>query len=247
MKTLDPDQLKTYRARGHLTVEGIFGEAEIRAAIADAEIWAKEEIGKLDAGQQAWYVEGAITDRAVLRKLDNPIYLRPAFRSLAANEGLLAMVEQLIGPSPKAFFSQIFFKAAGGGGPKPVHQDNYYFGPNDPEGMVTVWIALDDADEGNGCLYYADGSNLGATIPHTAPEGEPFNLLIPDDAAAAYEMTPAPVPRGGVSFHHGNTLHQSSDNQSDRPRRACAIHYGNGNVELVHSNLSYDADVVVSF
>ena len=247
MKRLSDDQLRSYGSRGHLTVENVFGADDMAAAVADAEAWAADEIGKLNPTERAWYLEGAIADRAVLRKLDNPIYLRPVFRALAANDDLLAMVEQLIGPGPRVFFSQIFFKAPGGGGPKPVHQDNFYFGPNNLESMVTAWIALDDADVSNGCMYFGEGSNLGEVIPHTAPVGQPFNLLIPDDIAKDYEMTPAPVPHGGVSFHHGNTLHQSADNLSTSPRRACAIHYGNGSTKLVQAALDYDPDVVVSF
>ncbi|MFP6771397.1 MAG: phytanoyl-CoA dioxygenase family protein [Alphaproteobacteria bacterium] len=244
---LNQDQVRAYRDKGHLTVAPVFADRDIQTAVADAEAWAGEEISRLDAADRAWYVEGAIKERAVLRKLDNPVYLRPAFRALAGNETLLAMVAQLIGPDPQVFFSQIFFKAAGGGGPKPVHQDNFYFGPQDRDSMITAWIALDDADVENGCLFFGEGTNLGPVIPHTAPAGEPFNLLIPGDVAREFEMTPAPVLRGGVSFHHGNTLHQSSDNQSSRPRRACAIHYGNGGTSLVTPALTYDQAVVVKF
>ncbi|MBT3536705.1 MAG: phytanoyl-CoA dioxygenase family protein [Rhodospirillaceae bacterium] len=247
MIPLTQDQLRTYGEVGHLTVGSVFSDRDMQAVTDDAEAWARQELAKLAPSDRAWYVETAIKEQDVLRKLDNPIYLRPAFRALAANKTLLAMVEQLIGPDPTAFFSQLFFKAPGGGGPKPVHQDNFYFGPNDNESMVTVGIALDDAEVSNGCLYYADGSNQGPVLPHTAPEGQPFNLLIVDDIARDYEMTPAPVPRGGISFHHGNTLHQSADNHSDRPRRACAIHYGNGRTELLHSTLTYDPAVVISF
>lgn len=247
MNALSPTEIKTYREHGHLTVEGVFAATEMAAAIQDAEDWARGEIARMNEADKAWYVEGEVDGQPVLRKLDNPVYHRPPFRALAAAPALLSQVEQIIGPGARVFFSQLFFKSPGGGGPKPVHQDNYYFGPNDNEGMVTAWIALDDADEANGCLYYADGSNLDRVIRHTAPEGQPFNLLVPDDVAAGYEMTPAPVPRGGVSFHHGNTLHQSSDNLSDRWRRACAIHYANGKTELVRPALSYDPSVVVTF
>jgi phytanoyl-CoA hydroxylase len=45
-----------------------------------------------------------------------------------------------------------FFKPPEGGGPKPAHHDNFSFGPNDPEGVVTAGIALDDAALENGCL-----------------------------------------------------------------------------------------------
>ena len=81
------------------------------------------------------------------------------------------------------YFSQIFFKPPEGGGPKPVHQDNFYFGPRDRDEMVTAWVALDDATVENGCLYFGEGSNRGPVIPHVFPPGEPFNLLIPDEVA----------------------------------------------------------------
>ena len=247
MNCLNSQQIADYGARGHLTVEDIFSETQMDEAITDAETWAAEEIGKLNAADRAWYVEPEISDRAILRKLDNPVCLRPVFRALAGEKGLLSLVEQIIGPGPKVFFSQIFFKAPNGGGPKPAHQDNFYFGPNDNESMVTAWVALDDADESNGCLFFGEGTNNDNVIPHIAPEGEPFNLLIPDDVATQYKMTPAPVRRGGVSFHHGNTLHQSSTNRSDRWRRACAMHYGNRETQLVNSALTYDMDAVVLF
>ena len=45
-------------------------------------------------------------------------------------------------------------------------------------------------------------------------------------------MTPAPVRKGGVSFHHGNTFHQSGPNHSAHWRRACALHYVRNGVEF---------------
>ena len=96
-----------------------------------------------------------------------------------------------------------------GGGPKPAHQDNFYFGPTDIEGVVTAWIALDDATLENGCLYFGDGTNPGPVYAHFAPEGEPFNLQLPAAVLDRQPMAPAPVRKGGVSFHHGNTFHQS--------------------------------------
>ena len=108
------------------------------------------------------------------------------------------------------YFSQIFFKPPEGGGPKPAHQDNFYFGPNDEEGVVTAWVALDDATLENGCLHFGEGTNHGPVYAHEAPPGEPYNLQLPAALLARQPMSPAPVRRGGVSFHHGNTFHQSA-------------------------------------
>ncbi len=194
----------------------------------------------LPSSQRAWYVDGGVTGREVLRKLDNPHHHRAAVRELARKPALVGLVESLIGPGVSVSFSQIFFKPPEGGGPKPAHQDNYYFGPNDPEGVVTAWIALDDATLANGCLYFGEGTNRGPVYDHVAPPGEPYNLQLPAEILERQPMTPAPVLRGGVSFHHGNTFHQSGPNRSARWRRACALHYVNAHTVFDHPALPYD-------
>ena len=120
--------------------------------IDDIERWGEQALADLPPGQRAWYVDGGVKARQVLRKLDNPHQQREAVRRLGVPRAPGAMVEELIGPGVSVYFSQIFFKPPEGGGPKPAHQDNYYFGPNDPEALVTAWIALDDATLENGCF-----------------------------------------------------------------------------------------------
>lgn len=245
---LTEEQISRYREDGHLTVPGIFTDEEIETALDDVAQWTDEFIAALDDEKRAWYLErsGDIVDgRPVLRKLDDPVHFRPVFRELAAKPELVDLVEQVIGPGLRVYFSQVFFKPPKVGGPKPVHQDNYYFGPSDQEGMVTVWVALDEATVENGCLFYGKGTNRGPIYPHVAPPDEPFNLQIPEEEAAKHPMTPAPVPRGGVSLHHGNTFHRSSDNKSDRWRRACAIHYVNAGTDFANPALPYDRSKIV--
>lgn len=243
--SLSSQQTREFAEKGHLTVAGVFTDAEMDRATADAQDWAAETLAALPADQRAWYVERGTGDGQLLRKLDNPVAHREVFRALAGKPALTDLVRGIVGAPIKVYFSQIFFKPPGGGGPKPVHQDNYYFGPSRRDGMVTAWIALDDADVENGCLYYGDGTNLGPVYDHIAPEDKPFDLQIPAEEADRHPMTPAPVARGGVSFHHGNTLHQSSDNRSDRWRRACAVHYVNADTVFANPALPYDASLVV--
>lgn len=238
-------QIRLYRETGHLTVNDVFSGEEVDAALRDIETWSREFLASLPAEQQSWYLERG-TATPALRKLDHPVHERHVFRQMARQRKLVQYVEQLIGGGLRVWFSQVFLKPPGGGGPKPVHQDNYYFGPSHPDGVVTAWIALDDATPENGCLYYADGSNRGPVLPHVAPDGEPFNLQIEPETARAHHMTPAPVRRGGVSFHHGNTLHQSSDNSSDRARRAVAFHYVNAETDFASPALSYDRERIVA-
>lgn len=241
---LDDTQRMIYRHTGHLTVRDVFAPEKMDAAVADITAWSQETLDGLGAEERAWYVDGGVRDAEVLRKLDNPHTERAFFAELARDRALVELVEGFIGPGVSVYFSQIFFKPPKGGGPKPVHQDNFYFGPNDRDGVVTAWIALDAATVENGCLFFGDGTNRGPILDHVAPPDKPYDLQIPDAVASAIPMTPAPVPKGGVSFHHGNTLHRSSDNRSPNWRRACALHYVSNATRFATPALSYDDAVV---
>lgn len=235
----EPDKA-LYRHFGHLTVPGLFDAHEVDAVIEDIHAWGEEFLAELPPSQRAWFIDGGVTARAVLRKLDNPHHHRDSVRRLARTPALVAVVESLIGAGVSVYFSQVFFKPPEGGGPKPAHQDNFYFGPSDIEGVVTAWIALDDATLENGCLYFGDGSNNGPVYGHFAPESEPYNLQLPAAVLDRQPMSPAPVRKGGVSFHHGNTFHQSGPNHSPHWRRACALHYVRNDVEFATPALPYD-------
>jgi len=243
---LSEEQVSQYQRDGHLTVPGVFSSQQMDLALAEIETWGDEFHAQMNAQERSWYLEDPTDPTSPLRKLDNPVFHREYFQELAKGPALVEAVEQLIGKGVGVFFSQVFCKSPEGGGPKPVHQDNYYFDPDDTDALVTAWIAFDEATVENGCLHYADGSQQESLLEHTAPENEPFNLQINQSTAANYSMKPAPVPRGGVSFHHGNILHQSSSNLSSKPRRAAAFHYFRNDARLVKPTLPFDASYFVT-
>ena len=242
--TLAAEQIANYGDDGYLAVPDVFEAVQMDAATFDAMAWADETLASVSPQEAQWYVDaGAPGNR--LRKLDNPVHERAVFRELAGYAPLVEQVETLLGkPGVSVYFSQIFFKAPGGGGPKPIHQDNCYFGPSDPDALVTAWIALDDATVENGCLYYGKGSHLLGLAEHDAPQDEPFNLQLTPDAAARYNVTAAPMTRGGVLFHHGGTVHQSGHNTSDKWRRAVAFHYVSNEVTFVNPAWEFDPKFV---
>jgi len=128
MRPSDAD-VAAYRRAGHLTVAGVFEAHEVEVVIEDIHRWGEEFLRDLPPERRHWYIDGGATGQTVLRKLDNPHARRESVARLARSPRLVGRVESLIGPGVSVYFSQIFFKAPGGGGPKTVHQDNYYFGP----------------------------------------------------------------------------------------------------------------------
>jgi ectoine hydroxylase-related dioxygenase (phytanoyl-CoA dioxygenase family) len=54
---------------------------------------------------------------------------------------------------------------------KPVHQDNFYFDPDNTDALITAWVVIDDATMGNGCLFFAEGTHLGPSLPSRGSGG----------------------------------------------------------------------------
>jgi ectoine hydroxylase-related dioxygenase (phytanoyl-CoA dioxygenase family) len=147
------------------------------------------------------------------------------YRRLLYHAPLLDIVESLIGSDIQLFHDQALWKPAFHGGEVPWHQDNAYWRCQ-PAELVTIWLALDDADEQNGCMHVIPGSHLSGHAEHTRAETErgPLPALL-TALVEGRTRTPVPVRAGYGMAHHCLTLHWTPPNRSPRPRRAMAIHY----------------------
>jgi ectoine hydroxylase-related dioxygenase (phytanoyl-CoA dioxygenase family) len=150
-----------------------------------------------------------------------------AFRELLSNDAIVNEIAQLTGAKQlRVWHDQIQYKPAGTGGVNSWHQDWPYWPTLTPmTEQVSAWIALDDVDEGNGCMSMVPGSHLwGNNIDflHTIKE---FDKMPSEFQGHKIEVKKAPVPRGFVHYHHGLTWHGSHENKSGRKRRAIAVHY----------------------
>ena len=115
--------------------------------------------------------------------------------------------------------------------PTRAHQDNAYFQLS-PATALTVWIALDDIDEENGCLYYTSGSHSSETIKHDryhknttfrCRSGVPGLSMCIKDHDESMDI-PMPCNKGDVLIHNCNTIHRAGKNVTiDRRRRAIGI------------------------
>jgi len=86
---IDPHRQAIYRQFGRLTVPGLFDAPRTDAAIRDIEAWGEQVLADLPPAQRAWYVDGGVTARTVLRKLDNPHHHRETIRALAFHRPLV--------------------------------------------------------------------------------------------------------------------------------------------------------------
>lgn len=164
------------------------------------------------------------------------------FYKLLFHQPLLDIAESLIGKNIQLFHDQSLYKPAHIGGEVPWHQDNGYWRCSPPN-LVSIWIALDDADEDNGCMNVIPKSYAEGGLEHTQAKSEgkelPALLMTNIDDNHAVSV---PLLAGHGMVHHCLTLHQTNPNNSSRDRRAMVIHYmpvgtQNSKGEILASNL----------
>ena len=213
-----------YWEKGWVVVEGVFAPEEAER-IAQLALEVTDD--EIKQGETSNYsIDYAGDGRIAPRKLNNPFEKGAAFQTFALDSRLRDIIRDLIGVEPLLFADQIFMKPPHFGTAKPYHQDNYYFKCHPADHVITVWIAMDDADEVNGCLRYIEGSHKGPVLPHEAPDPEEeYNLVPPPELIDLSKEALAEVKKGGVVFHHSKMLHTSHRNESERWRRGYATHW----------------------
>lgn len=232
---LTAEQVEQYRRSGFVNGGPVLDEATVEAL-------QREVLRVIDERENA-----AVAQPVLLRNLSNddahPIWqivniwqASPAFKALATNPQVLEMAAQLSGATQlRVWHDQIQYKPKEHGGRLHWHQDSPLWPTLQPkDAQITAWIALDDAEADNGCMFMVPGSHRwgnrqaeigklpdGKDLPETF-DGHPVHLIM------------CPVKKGHVHFHHSLTWHGSGTNHSSRPRRAIGIH-------LMTEKTTYDA------
>lgn len=103
------------------------------------------------------------------------------------------------------------------------HQDSPYWPIDKPSGW-TIWIALDEANEANGKIQLAIGSNqLGADKAVDLHNGNiQHSNRKPNFNSSDFEIFSPNLAPGDAIFFHGLTYHFSEPNNTDTSRRAWA-------------------------
>jgi hypothetical protein len=145
-----------------------------------------------------------------------------------------------------ALQSMFFLKFPGGEG-QGYHQDSYYI-PTFPDSLCGAWLAIDRADEENGCMWFTPGTHCEPIYPTAGRErvnhgdalgdlplvenvsntDEDVNTLSRVAAKYCGREVPAIAEPGDVVFFGGHILHRSHQNRSaTRFRRSFVGHYAN--------------------
>jgi non-heme Fe2+,alpha-ketoglutarate-dependent halogenase len=147
---------------------------------------------------------------------------------------ILDLVQDILGPDFVCWGDHLFCKLPGDPMEVPLHQDAVYW-PFTPTKSVTVWLAIDDADEENAAMQFVPGSHRIGPLPHEEKPLDGTRVLKrqvrdPDRYGERYVNA---LRAGEASLHSDLLLHGSDANRSDRRRAGLTLRYVAADVRVV--------------
>lgn len=200
-------QVEAFDEQGWFVAEGVFSVEECEELIRHVETTPLD----VPLGEAA---DGPMSYRPMMHLAD------PYLAGVATDARWAPLVLALVGPDARLYWEQGVAKPPGARTELPWHQDNGYT-PLEPEQYLTCWLALDDADEENGCLWILPGSHRSGTQKHRNGGSGPFRV----GYGGSESGQAVPVRRGSVLVFSSLLMHRSGPNTSGRPRRAWIIQF----------------------
>jgi phytanoyl-CoA hydroxylase len=214
--------MQDFTDNGFVALPGFFQGAELTELQRNVERFLEHVLPQLPS-EHVFYEERG--NPATLKQIQQLGEHDAWFAQLASHGRVPELATQLLGAPAIPRNIQYFNKPPGIGKPTPPHQDGHYF-MLDPCEAVTMWLALDEVNEQNGCVRYSRGSHQRGMREHARTGTLGFSRGITDypQAADREREIACPAGPGDLLVHHAMTIHRADNNQSaDRQRRALGL------------------------
>lgn len=206
------EECSEFSEAGYILVRQLFSSSEIgllsQYARADQRVHAKATT-RTDA-------QGGSTTLSLSNDLEDNLY-----SDVVRSARIVKRMATLLGDEVYHYHHKMMLKEPLIGGAWEWHQDYGYwydYGCLYPR-MASCFIAVDPANEANGCLQVIPGSHHFGRINHMKVGGQ--TGADPERVTAALERLPlvhVEMDPGDGLFFHGNLLHRSDQNTSPNPR-----------------------------
>jgi ectoine hydroxylase-related dioxygenase (phytanoyl-CoA dioxygenase family) len=209
---LTDEQIASFQRDGYLVIRHLL-DAEETALVLEA---ARSDEAMRSNAMDVIDTQGRTTHLSLWNHPGDDIY-----GAICRSPRVVDAMEQLLGDEVYHYHSKLSAKQPKVGGAWEWHQDYGYWYQNGclfPD-LASVYIALDPATRENGCLQLIKGSHRMGRIEHgrfgsqTGADPERVEAALQRLEHIYCEMDP-----GDAVFFHGNTLHTSDANTSDKPR-----------------------------
>lgn len=235
---LTREQLREFDANGFVKGDVVLSEAQVERLRAELDkVMAGETVRKpvlnrnLLEGQTEYSLGMEVKSEETVVQIVNIWMASDAFFEHACNPRICEEVAQLTGSDTlRIWHDQVQYKPPVKGGPTYWHQDHPAWPIIQPADLVSAWVALDDAEIDNGCMWMVPGSHrwgdFGKYIKTDRTNYTPY-LTDPGLLPQGVDITPVPfeIKKGQVGYHHCLTWHGARPNPTERKRRAIAVHY----------------------
>jgi len=235
-----PEEVAAVRERALALVDALAPAAEAQAAVFSTRERARLADAALlaSAAQVHGFFEEAAMDaqgrlragcQRALNKIGHALHDRDeVFGRFSRDARLAELVRELGVAEPLLWQSMLIFKQPRLGGEVTWHQDATFLA-TEPQSVIGLWFALEDAALDNGCLWVEPGGHRGPLRERfVRDEFEPGRLRMePLDATpwpSAERARPLPVPAGTLVVLHGLLPHYSAPNRSAVSRMAYTLH-----------------------
>jgi ectoine hydroxylase-related dioxygenase (phytanoyl-CoA dioxygenase family) len=218
-------QIEDYRRDGYLVIPRLI-EGEQLAELRTLTDRIVSEARGVAANDELYDLEPSHTAALPrVRRLKPAIFKRYAFfHALVREPKIVAILQQLLGPSIRLYGGKLNMKSASYGSPVEWHQD-WAFYPHTNDDVLATGIYLDDCDLDNGPLMVIPGSHHGPTWDHHA-DGRFCGAMDPAHCDIDLgKAVPLMGPAGSMTIHHARLVHGSALNTSNRQRRLLLHEY----------------------
>ena len=214
-RLISDEEVQSFHHDGYVIVPGFFSKIEIDKLYGIA-------IGDTVIRQHAVDLNDQAGKKTKLTLWFNPgddVYSM----LLRSNRMVNSVAKLLDSDSPVCHFhTKLMQKEPKVGGAWEWHQDYGYWYKNQflfPDQLVSVMIALSEANKANGCLQVIKGSHKLGRVNHGfAGEQVGADMVMVEHALKTMEHVYVEIQPGDALFFHSNLLHRSEANTSDKPR-----------------------------
>jgi hypothetical protein len=212
---LSQQQIETYKKDGYLIVKDFLHKEEV------------DKLYKIATDDDTLRKHAFDLNDMSGKKTKLTLWYKPgndAYGLLTKSNRMVNSVDQLLDGEGAVchFHSKLMQKEPKVGGAWEWHQDYGYWYKNEflfPDQMMSVMVAITDANKENGCLQVIKGSHKMGRIEHGfAGEQVGASQHYVDLALKTMQLVYVEIDAGDALFFHSNLLHRSEANLSEKPR-----------------------------